>query len=239
MYISPKASRIRQREAQRARDNRAEIVKARALGQVTRRDLIRWGIFTAGGVAGLQERSEPLGAQRLCRRVPTGHAAQPPVRWPEVLPSASTASTCSTPVPITPYTRGSETDAVFGGAYGSEPYARRLSYHTDFSTRRPGTTKQTSQIRSPTGARWKAARRERSLPISAGTSSSPRSATSSPCAQVAAQQASSRQGIAPFLTPNSRLDLCHGPLRLQHALGDHAAAPVQGSLRRAHHYPHL
>ena len=47
MYISPKASRIRQREAQRARDNRAEIVKARSLGQITRRDLFRWGIFTA------------------------------------------------------------------------------------------------------------------------------------------------------------------------------------------------
>jgi len=40
MYISDKASRIRQREAQRARDNRAEIVKARSLGQVTRRDLV-------------------------------------------------------------------------------------------------------------------------------------------------------------------------------------------------------
>ena len=46
MYISTKASRIRQREAQRARENRAEIVKARSLGQVTRRELIRWGIFT-------------------------------------------------------------------------------------------------------------------------------------------------------------------------------------------------
>ena len=49
MYISSKASRIRQREAQRARNNRAEIVKARSLGQVTRRELVKWGIFTAGG----------------------------------------------------------------------------------------------------------------------------------------------------------------------------------------------
>jgi hypothetical protein len=39
MYISPKASLARQREAQKARDNRAEIVKARSLGQITRRDL--------------------------------------------------------------------------------------------------------------------------------------------------------------------------------------------------------
>src|SRR5262249_20159211 len=37
IYISNKASRIRQREAQRARDNRAEIVKARSIGEITRR----------------------------------------------------------------------------------------------------------------------------------------------------------------------------------------------------------
>src|SRR4051812_26859804 len=39
MYISPKASMARQREAQKARDNRAEIVKALGQGQITRRDL--------------------------------------------------------------------------------------------------------------------------------------------------------------------------------------------------------
>jgi hypothetical protein len=39
MYISSKASRIRQREAQKARDNRAEIVRALSLGEISRRDL--------------------------------------------------------------------------------------------------------------------------------------------------------------------------------------------------------
>ena len=39
-------------------------------------------------------------------------------------------------------TRGNETDAKFGGtAYANERYARRLSYHTDFSTPPTGTTK--------------------------------------------------------------------------------------------------
>ncbi len=38
-YLSSKASRIRQREAQNARNNRAEIVKALSIGQITRRDL--------------------------------------------------------------------------------------------------------------------------------------------------------------------------------------------------------
>src|SRR5215468_766168 len=51
-FLSSKASRIRQREAQRARDNRAEIIRALSIGQITRRDLYRWGIFTvAGGLA--------------------------------------------------------------------------------------------------------------------------------------------------------------------------------------------
>ena len=76
MYISPKASRIRQREAQRARDNRAEIVKARALGQVTRRDLIRWGIFTASGVLACKNGLSPL-ARSAFAAVPTGTPRSP------------------------------------------------------------------------------------------------------------------------------------------------------------------
>ena len=43
MYLPTKASRARQREAQNARDNRAEIVKALSHGQITRRDLYQVG----------------------------------------------------------------------------------------------------------------------------------------------------------------------------------------------------
>src|SRR5258708_34908437 len=50
-YLSSKASRIRQREAQNARNNRAEIVKALSIGQITRRDLYKWGLLTFGGLA--------------------------------------------------------------------------------------------------------------------------------------------------------------------------------------------
>src|SRR5262245_48208096 len=76
MYISAKASRIRQREAQRARDNRAEIVKARGLGQITRRDLIRWGIFTAGGTLVCKNGLSPL-ARSAFAQVPTGVPRSP------------------------------------------------------------------------------------------------------------------------------------------------------------------
>ena len=49
-FISSKASKARQREAQNALRNREEIVKARSLGQVSRRDLLKAGVFTAGGL---------------------------------------------------------------------------------------------------------------------------------------------------------------------------------------------
>jgi hypothetical protein len=139
MYISPKASRIRQREAQRARDNRAEIVKARGLGQVTRRDLIRWGIFTASGVLACKNGLSPL-ARSAFAAVPTG-IPRSPLFGAQKFGQRLNRLNLQTPVPITPYQRGSEVDAVFGGAYAGEPHARRLSYHTDFSNPPPGTSK--------------------------------------------------------------------------------------------------
>jgi len=48
-FISRKDSQARLREAEIARQNRAEIVKARSQGQISRRDLLKAGIFTAGG----------------------------------------------------------------------------------------------------------------------------------------------------------------------------------------------
>jgi manganese oxidase len=131
MYISPNTSRIRQREAQRARDNRAEIVKARSLGQVTRRDLIRWGIFTASSVLACKNGLSPL-APSTFATVPTG-TPRSPLFGGKRFAQPMNRLNLQHPVPITPYQRGSETDAVFGGSYAGEPHARRLSYHTDFS----------------------------------------------------------------------------------------------------------
>jgi len=44
------ASKARIREAENARQNRAEIVKAHSQGQVSRRDLMKWGLITTGGL---------------------------------------------------------------------------------------------------------------------------------------------------------------------------------------------
>src|SRR5262245_56648226 len=49
-FLSPKGSRARLREAENARKNRAEIIQAVSQGQVTRRDLVKWGLITAAGL---------------------------------------------------------------------------------------------------------------------------------------------------------------------------------------------
>jgi len=49
IYLTGKASRARLREAERARNNRAEIVRELSWGRVSRRDLIKMGLFTATG----------------------------------------------------------------------------------------------------------------------------------------------------------------------------------------------
>src|SRR5689334_25320896 len=49
-FLPENASKARIREAENARRNRAEIVKAHSQGQVSRRDLIKWGLITTGGL---------------------------------------------------------------------------------------------------------------------------------------------------------------------------------------------
>ena len=74
-YLSRDASRIRQREAQNARNNRAEIVRALSIGQITRRDLYKWGLLTFGGLA-LKNGLSPF-ARSAFAAVPTGTPASP------------------------------------------------------------------------------------------------------------------------------------------------------------------
>src|SRR6185503_18305014 len=49
-FLSPKASKARIREAEQARRNRWEIIQANSQGQVSRRDLIKMGLFTSAGL---------------------------------------------------------------------------------------------------------------------------------------------------------------------------------------------
>jgi len=130
MYLSSKASHIRQREAKRARDNRAEIVKALAAGQITRRDLYKWGIFTVAGVLALKNGLSPF-ARSAFAAVPTGTPRSPlfgAVRFTQPMPRLA----LQTPIPLSQSGTGLDTVANFPAALG-ERAAKRLSYHTDFT----------------------------------------------------------------------------------------------------------
>src|SRR5262252_7944609 len=129
MYLSPRASLARQREAQKARDNRAEIVRALSQGQVTRRDLYKWGIFTTTGALALKNGLSPFATSAFAA-VPTGTPRSPlfgAQKFSQPLPRLAV----QTP---TPMTRDAATgNALFTGALAGELAAKRLSYHTDFS----------------------------------------------------------------------------------------------------------
>ncbi|WP_341214342.1 multicopper oxidase domain-containing protein [uncultured Limimaricola sp.] len=133
MYIQQGASKERIREAENARRNRAEIVKALSTGQVSRRELFKWGIFTSTGALACINGLSPFAQSALAAgsdnitgvpRSPT-FGVQP---FTQKLPRLNLQS----PLPLTPAQRGQEIDVVF--PYGTEWHAgRRMSYHTDFS----------------------------------------------------------------------------------------------------------
>jgi hypothetical protein len=61
------ASKARLRQAENARKNRTEIVKALSQGKVSRRELFRWGLITGGGVAAIGGLSPFVGSVRRQR----------------------------------------------------------------------------------------------------------------------------------------------------------------------------
>src|SRR5262249_50820850 len=128
MYISEKASRTRQREAQKARDNRAEIVKALSLGQITRRDLFKWGLLTSAGALALKNGLSPF-ARSAFADVPTGTPRSPlfgAKKFTQPLPRLNLQQPQKlTLKPIA----GVGNVAVFPDT--NERYAKRLAYHTE------------------------------------------------------------------------------------------------------------
>ncbi len=131
-FLSPKASRIRQKEAQNARNNRAEIIKAHSIGQITRRDLYKWGLLTAGGLA-LKNGLSPF-ARSAFAAVPTGTPASPLFGVPKFTQRMPRLA-LQQPVPLTRVASSdpaSVGDAAWPASLGERP-SRRLSYHTDFT----------------------------------------------------------------------------------------------------------
>src|SRR5215467_10200160 len=140
MYISKNASRIRQREAQNARNNRAEIVKALSLGQITRRDLYKWGLLTTSGIIALKNGLSPL-ARSAFAAVPTG-TPRSPLFGAQKFTQRLNRLQLRTPLPLTRIQHDANPDndtarwpAAAGEllANGAPKDAKRLSYHDDFS----------------------------------------------------------------------------------------------------------
>jgi FtsP/CotA-like multicopper oxidase with cupredoxin domain len=78
IYLPANASPARLREAEHARRNRAEIVKALADGTLRRRDLIKWGLFTAAGTLALKNGWSPFARSAYADgNIPTGAPPSP------------------------------------------------------------------------------------------------------------------------------------------------------------------
>jgi FtsP/CotA-like multicopper oxidase with cupredoxin domain len=76
MYLPWKASKLRLREAENARRNRLEIVKARSIAQISRRDLLKWGLITGAGALAWKHGLNPfVGSAHAA--IPTGFPRSP------------------------------------------------------------------------------------------------------------------------------------------------------------------
>ena len=75
-YLRGDADAARLHEADRARQNRLEVVKALSTGEISRRDLFKWGLFTASGALALKQRFSPH-AKNTHAVVPSGTRRSP------------------------------------------------------------------------------------------------------------------------------------------------------------------
>ena len=134
------ASKARLREAENARKNRAEILRAYSQGQVSRRDLLKWGLITAGGALAPIHGLNPFIPSAYAESsdgVPTGLPPSPlfgvkaftqPMPRFDVLPHkpvsilnpAPQAQANQTPIPVDPALVGGRT-GLMGPCEGRPP----------------------------------------------------------------------------------------------------------------------
>jgi manganese oxidase len=151
IFLSKKASAARVREAENARKNRLEILKALSLGQITRRDLYKWGIFTVTGALALKHGLSPFAPSAFAdSNIPTGTPRSPlfgAQKFTQRMPRLA----LQTPIPLTMSGTGLNAVANFPAAL-NEPAAKRLSYHTDF-TNAGGNGNPNNPFRNPVTGR--------------------------------------------------------------------------------------
>jgi len=76
LFVPKNPSKRHLREAESARRNRLEIVKARSIGQISRRDLFKWGLITAGGALAWKNGLNPF-VRSAYASIPTGFPRSP------------------------------------------------------------------------------------------------------------------------------------------------------------------
>jgi FtsP/CotA-like multicopper oxidase with cupredoxin domain len=76
MWLPKKPSKLRLREAENARRNRLEIVRARSIGQISRRDLLKWGLITGAGALMWKHGLNPF-VRSAHASIPTGFPRSP------------------------------------------------------------------------------------------------------------------------------------------------------------------
>lgn len=128
-YISKNSGRAREREAENARKNRMEIVQAVTQGQISKRDLFRWGLLTATGSMALKHGLSQW-APSAYAAVPTGTPRSPTftaTKFSMEMPRLNSK------IPTYALTNRGTTDspAMWGAA--GEADAQRYSWHQFFS----------------------------------------------------------------------------------------------------------
>jgi manganese oxidase len=77
IYLPRNASKARLRDAERARQNRAEIVRELSWGRVSRRDLLKWGLFSGAGALAMKGGLNPFASASAQTFGPTGAPPSP------------------------------------------------------------------------------------------------------------------------------------------------------------------
>jgi FtsP/CotA-like multicopper oxidase with cupredoxin domain len=125
IYLPWNTSKTRVKEAEEGRKNRVEIVRALSWGQISRRDLIKWGLFTTAGALAPIKGLSPF-VQSAYGEVPTGAPSSPglvgleftqPMLRLEVLPRNPVSSLSPAPMAMSNQTL-QPVDAMLGGGRG-------------------------------------------------------------------------------------------------------------------------